>query len=61
LLMLSQSANDLCLSMLVKTGDQNTLIRSAHEALIESGNNHPESLLGDSWQQIQSADESENH
>lgn len=55
LLMLSQSANDLCLSMLVNAGDQDRLIRSAHEALIPVGKRDPEDVFGDSWQQIQAA------
>jgi len=55
LLMLSQSANDLCLSMLVKSGDQNPLLRSAHEALIPSGECGPEDVFGHSWQQIRAA------
>ena len=57
LLMLSQSANDLCLSILVKAGDQNSLLRSAHEALIPAGNAGAGSLFGDSWQQIWATDE----
>ncbi len=55
LLMLSQSANDLCLSMLVKAGDQDSLLRSAHDALIPGEDSGPEHGFGDSWQQIQSA------
>jgi hypothetical protein len=55
LLMLSQSANDLCLSMLVNAGDQESLLRSAHDALIPSGDSGPEDVFGDSWQQIRSA------
>lgn len=57
LLMLSQSANDLCLSMLVNAGDQVPLISSAHEALIPNGNCGPEDVFGDSWQQMRGADE----
>jgi diaminopimelate decarboxylase/aspartate kinase len=52
LLMLSQSANDLCLSILVNAGDQNPLLRSAHDALIPVGNTGAGNLFGDSWQQI---------
>lgn len=55
LLMLSQSANDLCLSMLVNAGDQDGLLQSAHDALIPSGDRGPEDVFGDSWQQIQAA------
>jgi diaminopimelate decarboxylase/aspartate kinase len=52
MLMLSQSANDLCLSILVNAGDQNPLLRSAHDALIPVGNTGAGNLFGDSWQQI---------
>ncbi len=55
LLMLSYSANDLCLSMLVNQGDQDPLLRSAHDALIPSGDSGPEDVFGDSWQQIWAA------
>jgi diaminopimelate decarboxylase/aspartate kinase len=55
LLMLSQSANDLCLSILVNKGDQGPLLRSAHDALIPGGNTGPEDVFGDSWQQIRAA------
>ena len=55
LLMLSQSANDLCLSMLVNSGDQDSLLRSAHDALIPEEASGPEGVFGDSWQQIQAA------
>jgi diaminopimelate decarboxylase/aspartate kinase len=37
LLMASQSANDLCLSLLVPAGDHEPLLRGAHEALIPPG------------------------
>ena len=57
LLMLSQSANDLCLSMLVHTGDQDSLLRSAHDALIPGEDSGPKGVFGDSWQQIQAAHE----
>jgi len=55
LLMLSQSANDLCLSILVNAGDQGPLLQSAHDALIPSGDSGPEDVFGDSWQQIRAA------
>ncbi len=55
LLMLSQSANDLCLSILVNEGDQDSLLRSAHDALIPGEDRGPEDVFGDSWQQIQAA------
>jgi len=55
LLMLSQSANDLCLSILVNSGDHDSLLRSAHDALIPSENTGPEDVFGESWQQILAA------
>lgn len=55
LLMLSHSANDLCLSMLVNAGDHEPLLRSAHDALIPSMDSGPEDVFGDSWQQIRAA------
>jgi diaminopimelate decarboxylase/aspartate kinase len=55
LLMLSQSANDLCLSILVNEGGQDSLLRSAHDALIPAKDRGPEDVFGDSWQQIQAA------
>jgi diaminopimelate decarboxylase/aspartate kinase len=55
LLMLSQSANDLCLSMLVNAGDEDSLLRSAHDALIPEESSGPEGVFGDSWQQILAA------
>ncbi len=58
LLMLSQSANDLCLSLLVQSGDHDTLIRAAHDALIpevsSSGDEiGPDDVFGASWAQIE--------
>jgi diaminopimelate decarboxylase/aspartate kinase len=52
LLMLSQSANDLCLSILVNTGDHELLLRKAHEALIPVGESGREDVFGDSWEKI---------
>jgi diaminopimelate decarboxylase/aspartate kinase len=52
LLMVSQSANDLCLSLLVPAGDHLTLVRSAHAALIPPA---PDRVFGVAWQQIQAA------
>jgi diaminopimelate decarboxylase/aspartate kinase len=52
LLMASQSANDLCLSLLVPAGDHLTLIRSAHAALIPPT---PGSVFGVAWQQLRAA------
>jgi hypothetical protein len=52
LLMLSQSANDLCLSILVNAGDHELLLRMAHEALIPVGESGREDVFGDSWEKI---------
>jgi diaminopimelate decarboxylase/aspartate kinase len=60
LLMLSQSANDLCLSILVHASDHVPLLRKAHDALIPVGEDNPGGLFGDSWEQIRSAHESGN-
>ena len=59
LLMLSQSANDLCLSILVRAGDQEPLLKSAHKALIPVGKDNSGGLFGDSWEQIQSVHEAD--
>lgn len=59
LLMLSQSANDLCLSILVQAGDHGPLLQRAHEALIPHGDNGSDGVFGLSWEQMQSAHESE--
>ena len=53
LLMVSQSANDLCLSLLVRTGEHETLLRGAHLALIPAGDIKPGSVFGPNWKQIQ--------
>lgn len=52
LLMLSQSANDLCLSMLVAAGDHEALLKSAHRALIPGESGDAGLLFGDRWDQI---------
>jgi diaminopimelate decarboxylase/aspartate kinase len=56
LLMASQSANDLCLSLLVNSGDHEALLRSAHRELIPACDPAEEasgSVFGASWMQIQ--------
>jgi diaminopimelate decarboxylase/aspartate kinase len=53
LLMLSQSANDLCLSLLVRSGDHEALLRGAHDALIPAGAAPPGSVYGESWEQLE--------
>lgn len=52
LLMVSQSANDLCLSLLVNRGDTDSLLQAAHEALIAC--NPDEGIFGPRWQDLQS-------
>ena len=55
LLMLSQSANDLCLSLLLEAADHELLLRRAHEVLIPSGAGPAahQGVFGPSWQEIQ--------
>jgi diaminopimelate decarboxylase/aspartate kinase len=50
LLMVSQSANDLCLSLLVNRGDEKALLGAAHQALIPGKANE---LFGPSWLELQ--------
>jgi len=49
LLMLSQSANDLCLSLLTPAGDHERLLLAAHEALLPD---RAEGAFGSSWREI---------
>ena len=53
LLMVSQSANDLCLSLLVNSGEHEALLKSAHRALIPADDAKPDRVFGASWKQIQ--------
>lgn len=53
LLMLSQSANDLCLSLLVHSDDHVALLRSAHAALIPPASGVADGVFGPSWMQLQ--------
>jgi diaminopimelate decarboxylase/aspartate kinase len=55
LLMVSQSANDLCLSLLVHSGDHELLLQDAHRALIPAveESRNTQGVFGASWQQIQ--------
>ena len=54
LLMVSQSANDLCLSLLVHSGDHLALIEGAHRALIPgAGESRQNGVFGPSWSEIQ--------
>lgn len=51
LLMLSQSANDLCLSLLLPAGDHGVFIQQLHEELIIG--NQAGTRFGPSWQDLQ--------
>jgi len=53
LLMASQSANDLCLSLLVEAGDHEQLLRSAHASLIPPDDGRDDPVFGPSWRRIQ--------
>jgi diaminopimelate decarboxylase/aspartate kinase len=53
LLMLSQSANDLCLSFLIDAADHETLLRNAHQALIPGDLESSDGVFGPRWQDIQ--------
>jgi aspartate kinase len=57
LLMLSQSANDLCLSMLVHTRHADELLETLHGALIGKGldKKSKTEVFGPSWQELMSA------
>lgn len=52
LLMLSQSANDLCLSLLVKSGDHDELLRAAHRALIPAAGETADGVFAAPWTEI---------
>ena len=54
LLMLSQSANDLCLSLLLNSRDHEVLLQQAHAVLIPTGTSpdHDQRVFGPSWQDI---------
>ena len=56
LLMVSQSANDLCLSLLVPAGDHRELLEAAHAALIPG---QAGGVFGASWEQIELAGQSQ--
>lgn len=53
LLMVSQSANDLCLSLLVRAGDHEALLRGAHRALVPQDADGQHGVFGASWKHIQ--------
>jgi diaminopimelate decarboxylase/aspartate kinase len=52
LLMLSQSANDLCLSLLVEFRDHEKLLKSAHTMLIPAETESSAGVFGDCWLQM---------
>ena len=52
LLMLSQSANDLCLSLLIDARDHEVLLQQAHAVLIPSGPQAPGGTFGPCWLEI---------
>ncbi len=57
LLMLSSSANDLCISMLVHSQHANELLKVLHKALIENGTGRGgrNEVFGPRWKEIQSS------
>jgi diaminopimelate decarboxylase/aspartate kinase len=54
LLMVSQSANDLCLSLLVQAGDHLPLLHGAHAALVPEDSARGDGVFGVSWDQLTS-------
>jgi hypothetical protein len=52
LLMVSQSANDLCLSLLVRRADHEYLLRQAHRQLIPAEGDGPGGIFGPRRDQI---------
>jgi diaminopimelate decarboxylase/aspartate kinase len=52
LLMLSQSANDLCLSLLLEARDHERLLELAHEALVPAGGIAGAGHFGPSWREL---------
>jgi len=52
LLMLSQSANDLCLSLLIESRDHENFLASAHATLIPAGAASPVGVFGSRWIEI---------
>jgi diaminopimelate decarboxylase/aspartate kinase len=54
LLMVSQSANDLCLSLLVEEEDHELLLRSAHSVLIPAEPGDADGIFGPAWERLRS-------
>jgi len=59
LLMVSQSANDLCLSLLVEEGEHELLLRDAHRALIPADEGVDDGVFGPGWDRLQSLTDQE--
>lgn len=59
LLMVSQSANDLCLSLLVEEGEHELLLRDAHRVLIPADTGDDDGVFGPAWSRLQSPAELE--
>lgn len=55
LLMLSQSANDLCLSMLLEAGGHEALLQAAHQALIPPPGDDSSPVFGQCWSELAGA------
>jgi len=55
LLMMSQSANDLCLSLLTPAGEHEMLVRQLHNELINNAHAIAGPKFGPSWQDLQQA------
>lgn len=53
LLMLSQSANDLCLSLLMPAGEHELLVQRLHRELVEINQHETGGIFGPSWQDLQ--------
>jgi len=55
LLMLSKSANDLCISLLLRTGDAGELLGKLHHSLVETTVSTPggDAVFGPCWREIQ--------
>ena len=52
LLMVSQSANDLCLSLLVEEAEHEFLLRDAHRVLIPADPGDDDGIFGSAWEQL---------
>ena len=53
LLMVSQSANDLCLSLLVEEGEHELLLQEAHGVLIPPDPGEADEIFGPAWARLQ--------